>query len=262
MRYSLSLLALLSCFSLAHADGVNRHGSNHKAPTPEPIRALITFTFGWDWAMASDTETVLLLTSDPYPDRFVSNDQTSSVPMGGIFVGAEFPFESKPYRLQSGFSYYTASPYEAAGIDYFYSIPSMGNKEYSYSITSQRIFFENKFLYEIPSIYGSTQNIFVYLSAAAGAAINRAYNYQETAIDPNTTATGAFASNTVYSFAYSVGAGIEAQLGKTIRLGLGYRFNDLGEVSLGDYSDANTSNTIDTDNTYVNEAVLQLSTFF
>lgn len=225
------------------------------------IRAVILATFGWDWAQVMKSQNVLLNYQDPEPDYFGGGTKTNSQPMVGGALGIDFPTRYIGSRWQMTVAYYQSNNFEASGTDYFYSLRNYGNKSFTYSVNSQRAMFENKLMFDLSEqLYGT--HFFAYVMLGIGAAINKAYGYSEQAIQPETTATGEFASQTNTSFTYSAGVGLEYAFSTKYRLGLGYRFMDLGKVSLGQYSYADTNNTITNDNMLAQELLAQLSILF
>jgi len=217
---------------------------------------VLSARFGWDWAKVGKSQHVKLLDFDPAPDYFKTDNEWSTRPFIGGFLGLEFPIVNQYNLWQTGFSFYQTRVFSTSGVDYFLSEPDFGDREYHYSIRNQRVMFENKWLHQIH------KRVYVYLLGGIGAAFNKAYNYHEVSLEPHTPADGIFSEHTKTSFTYSIGLGTEVAFTKHIRAGLGYQFSDLGKVSLGDYNNGNTDDTITTSNTSTNELVMQLSYIF
>ena len=227
------------------------------------IKGVVGLTFGWDWARVGKDQKVLLVSTDPYPDSFVEKSTYSNQPMGGVSAGIEFPIWQNAARWQTTLAYYISNTFETNGIDYFYSIPTLGNKKYQFSLMNQRAMFENKVLFALDEVLYDYPGFYFYLMLGIGLAFNNAYDYHETSIDPTTPPPDTyFADNSTTSPTYSAGLGIEAELAETLRLGLGYRFSDFGQVSLGDYNYGDTGNTLTNNNVLVNEMILELTVVF
>lgn len=238
---------------------------NAQAEPPDrdrPIRAVLGLTFGWDWAQTGQDQDVLLVSSDPAPDFFDANTTTSSKPLGGASIGIEFPIRFIGSRWQTSLAYYQSGDFTVSGIDYFYSLPNYGNKEYSYKVNSQRALLENKLLVNLSNVAYWPQTIYVYFVAAIGIAFNDAYGYKEKSLDLQTPADGVFSPHMQTSPTYSLGAGFEYEPVSTLRFGIGYRFTDLGKVTLGDYNNGDTDSTLNINNTWAQEALLQMSILF
>ena len=78
---------------------------------------------------------------------------------------------------------------------------------------------------------------------------------------PFNTFTREYSDNTESSFTYSLGLGVDMDITEHLRLGVGYRFADLGKVRLGD-AEINTTEvagTLSQDHLYANEILVQLS---
>lgn len=227
-----------------------------------PVHAVVGLVFGWDWAYVGKNQDILFLTTDPAPDEFVKDSSTNSQPMGGALVGVEFPIETIGSLWQIAVAYYQANTFETQGIDYFYSQNNLGNKAYSYSLTSYRPMLENKLLVSLTDLFLGYPESYVYLTVGVGASINKAHNYKETALEPNTPATGSFSNHTETSLSYSAGIGFEVAFAEKLRGNIGYRFTDLGRYSLGTYSQADTNDSLYNNNTLVQEAIAQLTVLF
>jgi hypothetical protein len=56
-----------------------------------------------------------------------------------------------------------------------------------------------------------------------------------------------------------VGIGFESELASIIRVGFGYRYADLGKVTLGPFDEGNTTNTISTTSMPTQELIFQVT---
>ena len=100
---------------------------------------------------------------------------------------------------------------------------------YSYSISSQQLLLETKLLNTSFGPYHP------YVLAGAGVAFNQASDYQ-TSVPYSQSFTRMYQDNSNTSFSYALGTGLDMDLTEQVRLGVGYRFTDLGRVRLGDAS--------------------------
>jgi opacity protein-like surface antigen len=71
-----------------------------------------------------------------------------------------------------------------------------------------------------------------YLLLSLGVSANKAYHYQTT-VPPFITFTPIYASQKNTSLSYSIGGGVDADINKKWRFGVGYRYADLGKANLG-----------------------------
>jgi opacity protein-like surface antigen len=76
-----------------------------------------------------------------------------------------------------------------------------------------------------------------YVSGAIGVAYNQFADWRTVLVQKSTIGqnqrTPQFANNTMTSLTYSIGVGFDEDITEHIRLGIGYRFSDLGEVRAG-----------------------------
>jgi len=141
------------------------------------------------------------------------------------FIGREWHLDQDFY-LQLAVSYYHFGELQAKGVLTQGADPgSSSNYDYSYNIRNYQILLESKWFYE--------RSIFKpYFSFGLGASINKASGY-EVDIPNFVTFSRVYEDKTYTSFSYSVGTGLDFNVGESIRLGVGYRFSDLGKVTLG-----------------------------
>lgn len=195
--------------------------------------------------------------ADPITDEFYDyhpNNTDQTVGAFDIFVGTEWGFSPK-WALQMGFGYQQQGHFDAEGY-YIQGADEQSADQYNYAyeIKTKQLMVESKLLYEFESIFHP------YLFIGLGTSFNTANNFYTTA--PATlTFTRDYESNTEHSFTYSVGVGFDIDLNDDLRIGLGYRFSDLGEVELGQSSINNTPvyGHLTQDHLYVNELILQLT---
>jgi opacity protein-like surface antigen len=224
---------------------------------PQEISAVVSLRLGWDYAQIAQSQDVQLLRIDPAPDYFESSETNYSAFLFGGFLGLEFPLQSsRDMRWQTGVAYYQSTSFETEGVEYFLSMPDFGDIAYSYSINNQRFMIENKFL------YGFTDRLYGYLLGGVGVALNKAYDYSAYSLNNLTPSQGHFDSNTMASFSYSVGLGLEAVVLNNWTMSLGYQFSDLGEYALGDYNFGDTTDTLTMPNMLTQELVFAVSVLF
>ena len=98
-----------------------------------------------------------------------------------------------------------------------------------------------------------------YIFLGLGAAYNTASNYRAYVPFPNLTRQ--YQNKGVTSFTYSVGFGIDADITKNIRLGVGYRFSDYGKNQLGQANifGNQVAGTLSQKDLYINTVLVQLS---
>ena len=108
--------------------------------------------------------------------------------------------------------------------------PNFDTLNYSYKVRSIPVFAEG----QLKALkMGQMQP---YVLGGIGASWNRVNTYQEKATDPNGTAspmTSPFAGHSNTQFAYELGVGLSLPATCKVALSLGYRYFDLGRISLG-----------------------------
>ena len=99
-----------------------------------------------------------------------------------------------------------------------------------------------------------------YFLLGLGASFNSASNFS-TSVPPFLTFTREYQNNQSSSFAYRAGIGIDVDIAQHVRLGVAYRFADLGGVSLGSASIDHISvpGNLYQSNLYANEFIAQIS---
>jgi opacity protein-like surface antigen len=98
---------------------------------------------------------------------------------------------------------------------------------YQYKVLSRQLLFENKLLFTFYKRYHP------YLLIGLGGSLNHVYGFQVTPENSGEVATAIFESNHNTSFSTTFGLGIDIDVLKKLRVGLGYRFVNLGNYNLG-----------------------------
>lgn len=94
-----------------------------------------------------------------------------------------------------------------------------------FSVVTRQLMLQSKVLFPYKN------RLFPYFLAGLGGASNTAYSF--TAAVPSSLSTQTFANNTESSFAYRLGVGLDADVLAHFRVGIAYRFTELGAVKLG-----------------------------
>ncbi|CEK10339.1 outer membrane protein [Legionella hackeliae] len=225
-------------------------GPNSK---PHYIRPLVTISAGVVAAKTGKTQT-LTMDGDFTEYRYQAGNSYSDKILGGVFIGEEVSLCPK-WLLQLGLGLYIPGDFSSKGnltegIDEI----SSDTFSYNYKIRSRQLLVEGKLL--------STMNksFHPYVLLGLGAAFSEAYDYNP-AVPPFLTFTPQFTDHQNVSFSYSVGAGLDVDLRKNWRLGLGYRFADLGRADLG-YGVIDVipfANTLKQSHLYAHQVMLQLT---
>jgi opacity protein-like surface antigen len=221
------------------------------APTSS-IHPLLTFTIGPDFVKAGREQTLSLL--PPFENHYTNDNTYQTVLDVGGFLGFEYAF-SNQFSTQLGVSGYYDSNLNTKGNVWQFALPIFDNLTYKFKIQHARVMVGGKVL----SALSSFTSLHPYFSWEVGAAFNRALNYEETPIVPTVLPTTPFADHTQTSFAYGVGVGLDYNVSKQIRVGVGYQFADFGSVSLGPTPAALTNQSLSIPHLYTNQLRFQLT---
>lgn len=171
------------------------------------------------------------------------DEKMSTSRLSGVFIG----FESRvrpSLAFQYGIEYSQATAFLVSGtLNEAFSNGEEPEKtyqqayKYHYKVQSQRLLFEGKL------IGTATQNTHLYLLFGMGSGINTSSDYQQTVNYQQTSdtaptihkidSTTAYGDSRNTTVVYVAGAGIEYDLAAHWRIGLGYRFINLGQTALG-----------------------------
>lgn len=164
---------------------------------------------------------------NPVTDEFYNysaNNANQSSWLFDGFIGAEWTLWPN-WLVQGGLGYNQATPFKARGI-LVQGADSISANTYSYQygVLARQLLIEGKLLYTVKDYFHP------YVLLGLGASFNRAYHYS-TSVPPFLTFTRQYASHTETSFSYALGFGIDTEIVNNVRVGVGYRFVDLGQIS-------------------------------
>lgn len=161
-----------------------------------------------------------------------SSSKTKSTGFIGLFVGGErvLPWLSHPdLSLQAGVDYNSFGNVNIKGVNTVGIEPGTATDyNYRYSFQTQQVLGLVKLLattYERFHVYGEV---------GLGAAINQLNHYTATTAQTgNINITPQFSNRSQTQFSYTLGLGVEADITKNVRVGVGYRYSNFGTPSLG-----------------------------
>lgn len=202
---------------------------------------------------AGASQTIAIV--NPLTDEFFqyhANKKSQRVALYEGFLGAEWVF-NPAWAVQMGFDYYQTRNFKVQGtLLQGADLQSADPLSYQYFILTRQLLVEGKLLYR-----GSFPAL-PYLLAGVGASYNNTNNFS-TDVNPFLTFTRVQDFSTT-SFSYNVGAGVDFVLTDYLRLGIGYRYTDLGKAELGPMKIDTTPvpNTVSQSHLFINEALVQL----
>lgn len=195
-------------------------------------------------------------TSFSYYHYALHHTSESSTIFGGL-IGAEFPLNS-PWLLQVGIAYYVPQSFNVKGIvTQGVDAASANQYPYQYTIQNHQLLLENKLFYAIERYHP-------YVLLGIGPAWNRTKNFAVNIDPPFTTFSNQFPSNTVTSFSYDIGFGMDINITEHLRFGLGYRFTDLGTAKTGKATidQTITTNVLSQSHFYTQEGLAQITLLY
>lgn len=215
------------------------------------LRPIVTLSAGGMWVSKGEHQSFRF---DSSTYNFESNN-TKTAGLLGIFGGAEFTINPL-WALQLGLGYYQSSSFTTSGTLSQGSEIPFSKFDYDYTISSRQLLVESKFL----TTY--RERFHPYLSLGLGQSFNKASDY--TVNNSRAPFSPRFGDSTTNTFSYTAGLGVDYDITSNIRLGLGYRFADLGKVGLGNGKIDNLpiSHTLKQSNLYTNQLLAQLSWIF
>jgi opacity protein-like surface antigen len=185
---------------------------------------------------------------------YAANHSTQTQSLLGGSLGAEF-LVSKQWDWQTGLGYYQPSAFHAEGtVTQGVDTESENQYSYKYFIQSHQLLIENKLLYH-------WHGYCPYLYAGIGAAWNNSHSFNVNIQPAFTTYSNQFQNRSKTAFTYSIGFGIDVPFGEQARLGVGYRFSDLGGAKTGNgmIDTVTTSTTLSQSHLYTNEIFAQFT---
>jgi opacity protein-like surface antigen len=158
---------------------------------------------------------------------YQANHNSQSRALLGAFIGQEYQPLSR-FAVQFGLAYYQpSSAYSVKGLlTQGPAVLTATQLNYGYNVITRQVLLEGKLL------TNWRQRYYPYVSLGLGEAFNNASGYQ-ISTPSLLTKTPLYAAARNHSFAYRLGIGMDVELVPHVRMGLGYRFSDLGKINLG-----------------------------
>lgn len=231
-HYGLFFLIALLSINLSFAAVLDKNNatednisliSANKLNIIRAIHPVFTFTAGASISHLGQSQSFAPLDLCRY--NYKPQGTKTNILWGG-FIGSELR-RSSAWGLMIGLGYYQPGTLSTTGT-LIQGADSESDTAYSYKYQtqSQQLLAEGK-LYWI-----AKERIQAFLMVGMGAAFNKVSNYQTT-VPPFFEFTPAFSNHTQSKFTYAFGPGIDLSLAKSFRVGVGYRFTDLGAANTG-----------------------------
>ncbi len=216
------------------------------------LQPIFTFTTGASISQLGQAESFRPLDLCSY--HYKPNSSNATNMLWGGFAGSEV-MGSSSWKFIAGLGYYQPNSLSTKGT-LTQGVDSASDETYSYKYQtqSQQLLAEGK-LYWI-----AKDKIQPFLMVGIGGALNKTSDYQ-TSVSPFIEFTPSFSNHTNTSFTYAIGPGIDMGLSKSFRIGLAYRFTDLGSANTGSAQiDAiPISSTLKQSHLYANQILAQFT---
>lgn len=234
------------------AQDANTHLMSSNKPTfLRGIQPVFTFTAGASISQLGQSQSFAPLDLCSY--HYTPQGSKTNMLWGG-FIGSEVKHTSS-WGLIAGLGYYQPTSLSTKGTLTQGADPASDNAySYRYQTQSQQLLAEGK-LYWI-----AKEKIQPFLMLGIGAAFNKTSNYQ-TSVPPFLEFTPSFSNHTQTNFSYALGPGIDVSMTKSFRVGVGYRFTDLGSAntSSGQLDTIPISNMLKHSHLYTNQILAQFT---
>lgn len=233
--------------------GVNTSSiSSKKVTVFSQLQPIFTFTVGSSISRLGQSQsfTPLDLCSYHYQPQ---GSNTTNMLWGG-FVGTEVT-RAQSWGLIAGLGYYQPNTLSMMGaLTQGADLRSDDTYRYGYQAQSQQLLAEGKLYWMAKDM------VQPFLMVGIGAAFNKISGYQ-TNVPPFFEFTPAFSNHTQTNFTYAIGPGIDISLSKAFRIGVAYRFANLGAANTGSAQiDAiPISSTLKQSNLYANQILAQFT---
>jgi opacity protein-like surface antigen len=183
-------------------------------------------------------------------NTYTPDEATNTKGLISLFMGAERSIN--PYfAAQFGLGAYFAQANTVTGTLQQSIGSTVNSYNYQYSVFSQQLLAESKLLFT------GLKRVLPYVSVGLGAALNHTDDYSATAQADTGGTPPSFDAHNETNFSYSVGLGVEMMIMPKFSLGIGYRYTNLGTVSLDSQDD---SGALQNKN-YINNAGLATLTY-
>lgn len=238
--------SLLSCLILFTSNSLLAFEND-----PATQTFVFTFTAGASFTQPAQSQSFTPLDLCSY--RYKPESNTTNMLWGG-FIGSDIKL-SPSSGFIAGLGYYQPTSLSAKGTLTQGADPESDSiYHYQYHLQSQQILAEGK-LYWI-----AKDKIQPFLMVGIGAAFNKTSDYQ-TNVPPFLEFTPVFSNHAQTSFTYAIEPGVDISVSKSFRIGIAYRFTDLGAAKTGSaqIDDIPISSALKQSHLYANQVLAQFT---
>jgi len=142
-----------------------------------------------------------------------------------VFTCIQHPLICRCYSSSIRYVCETCIEWQKGGV-WDDALPQFYNFNYAYDIQHIHIGLKGKLLRDVG------YRLAPYVSGSVALAFNGAKNFTNTPLIPEAVVQPNFQSNTTTAFAYTLGAGLQANIYQHWHVGVGYEFADWGKARL------------------------------
>lgn len=221
--------------------------SKHK--NTDPLSYVATVSAGPAWFDKGNTQTFYV---QPMTERSYVPSDTNTPAIVEVFTGVRHPITPK-LDSQWGIAAVTSSNLNYKGGIWDDALPQFYNFNYAYDIQHIHIGLKGKLLRDVG------YRLAPYVSGSVALAFNEAKNFTNTPLVPEAVVQPNFQSNTTTTFAYTLGAGLQANIYQHWHVGVGYEFADWGKTRLARSFEQTLGSGLSIANLYINQLQFSLS---
>jgi opacity protein-like surface antigen len=184
---------------------------------------VLTASLGTGWESAGDTQFFL---APDIQKTFAANRSTHSFVNGDLFLGIQHALRQN-LQGQIGLEVAHTGDADLTGNVWDDADANFNNYTYKYAVQQTRIALKGQLIGDLGL------PVQPWISAAVGVGFNRSYDFSNSPTIFEAIPMPNFTSHTRTAFTYTVGIGVERELMKHWKVGLGYEFADWGKSQLG-----------------------------
>lgn len=215
-----------------------------------PSPWLATFSFGYGWEDAGETQTFFL--SPNIEKTYFADSSSHRVANGEIFLAYQQTLRTS-LDAQLGLAFALSDAASLSGQIWDDAQIEFNNYTYNYKINHLHVAFKGKLL------ANRSWLVTPWVSGSLGVAYNRSHAFDHSAIVDEVVNTPNFADKTKRSLTYTLGAGMQKNLSQHWQMGVGYEFADWGKSQLNRAPEQTLNSGLSLSHLYVHGFLLNLT---
>lgn len=209
-----------------------------------------TLSIGPVWESAGNTQTFYL--APAIEKTYAASHSSHSLVDGEIFLGIQKPLR-ETLQGQLGLAVATTGNASLSGHIWDDADPQFNNYTYSYQVRHTHLALKGKLLADRGYM------VTPWVSGSLGVGFNQAHNFSNTPTISEAVVMPNFTSNTITTFTYTLGVGVQRNLSQHWQAGIGYEFADWGKSQLNRASGQSLNSGLSLSHLYTNGFLLNLT---